>query len=76
MSVTVTTRHLFTVPGFTRRPGFCRGGTRRFFAAHKLDWQDFVRHGISADKLEATGDAMALALVAWARKCEEADHGR
>ncbi len=76
MSVTVTTRHLFTVPGFTRRPGFCRGGTRRFFDAHKLDWQDFVRHGIPDHKLEATGDAMALALVAWARKCEGADDWR
>lgn len=76
MSVIVTTKHLFTVPGFTRRPGFCRGGTRAFFVRHGLDWADFVRNGIAADKLEATGDAMALALAAWARKCEGDNDGR
>lgn len=66
----VTTRHLFTIPGFTPRPGFCRGGARDWFAAHGLDWADFVRNGIAAEKMEATGDALGLALVAWARECE------
>jgi hypothetical protein len=71
----VTTRHLFTIPGYSRRPGFCRGGARRWAAAHGIDWCDFVRHGIAAEKLEAIGDAFALALVAWAKKCEEQTHG-
>lgn len=74
--VIVTTKHLFTIPGFTRRAGFCRGGTRTFFAAHGLDWRDFIHNGIAADKLEATNDAMAHALVEWARKCEGAGNGR
>lgn len=66
----VTTRHLFTIPGFSQRAGFCRGGAREWFRTHELDWRDFVAHGIPADQLEATGDALALALVAWARECE------
>lgn len=74
----VTTRHLFTVPGYSPRPGFCRGKSRDFFRAHNLDWQAFVREGIPAEELEATGDGLALALVAWARKCEatEATNGQ
>lgn len=66
----VTTKHLFTIPGFTARSGFCRGGSKQWFAAHGLDWADFVRNGIPAERMEATGDALGLALVAWARECE------
>ena len=72
----VTTKHLFSVPRHSTRPGQCRGGARDFFRAHGLDWQDFVRNGIAAERLEATGDAVALELVAWARACEGADDGR
>lgn len=66
----VTTKHLFTIPGFSPRPGFCRGGARDWWRQHGLDWGDFVRNGIAAEKIEATGDALGLALVAWARECE------
>ena len=74
----VTTRHLFTIPGFSARPGFCRGGARAWFAAHGLDWGDFVRNGIAAEAIEATGDGLALTLVAWARQCaaQEAADGQ
>ena len=74
----ITTRHLFSIPGFSTRPGFCRGGARAWFVAHGLDWSDFVRNGIAAEVMEATGDALALALVAWARECaaKEAADGR
>lgn len=65
----VTTKHLFTIPGFTARRGFCRGGSKQWFATHGLDWADFVRNGIPAERMEATGDALGLALVAWAREC-------
>lgn len=70
----VTTRHLFTIPGFSKRGGFCRGKSRAFFDAHGLDWKDFVTNGIAAEKLEATGDSLALALVSWARECVEAEN--
>jgi hypothetical protein len=70
----VTTRHLFSIPGFSRRHGFCRSGSRKWARAHGIDWSDFVRNGIEAQRLEAIGDAFALALVKWARQCE-ARHG-
>jgi hypothetical protein len=75
--VIVTTRHLFTVPGFSKRQGFCRGGARRWAQAHGIDWKDFVRNGIDSERLAATGDAFALALVKWAGECAaaEAAHG-
>ena len=74
----ITTRHLFSIPGFSARPGFCRGGARAWFAAHDLDWSGFVRNGIAAETMAATGDALALALVDWARHCaaQEAADGR
>jgi len=73
----VTTKHLFTIPGYSRRRGFCRDGARMFCAANGIDWRDFVRNGVSADRLLKTGDAMALALVEWARECDsEGTDGR
>lgn len=64
----VTTADLSTIEGFSSRPGFCRRGARRFFARYGLDWSKFVREGIDAAEFEATGDALALALVAHARR--------
>jgi hypothetical protein len=73
----VTTRHLFTIPGFSTRRGFCRDKARAWAKQKGFDWKDFVRNGIAAERLEATGDGFALALVDWARKCEtqETAHG-
>jgi hypothetical protein len=68
--VIVNTTHLFTIRGFSDRRGFCRGKSRDWFRAHGLNWKQFVREGIDASVLEATGDGLALALVAWARECE------
>lgn len=64
----VTTRDLFTIPGYSVRPGFCRAGSRNFFEKHGLDWRDFVRNGIDADKLRALHDGLTDALVAWAEQ--------
>jgi hypothetical protein len=45
-------------------------------AARAFDWKDFVRNGIEAEKLEATGDGFALALVAGrASAAKERAHG-
>lgn len=41
----------------------CSRGSRKFFEAHGLDWQDFLKNGIPASKLLATGDYMAQQLV-------------
>jgi hypothetical protein len=67
----VTLRHIFTVPGFSQRGGFCRSGARRWFEQHGIDWAGFVRNGIDDATLLATGDALAVAVVEWARRCEE-----
>lgn len=66
----VTHVHLFTIPGFSKRRGFCRDKSRDWFRAHGLSWRNFVAHGIPAETLEATGDGLALELVKWARQCE------
>ena len=47
--------------------GYCHRGARRFFRRHALDWPAFLRTGIAADRLLATGDYMAERLVAQAR---------
>jgi hypothetical protein len=50
-----------------RSAKMCSKGARAFFSRHHLDWEDFLRNGINSDKLEATGDAMALEVVEVAR---------
>lgn len=65
----VTTRHLFTIPGYSARRGFCRGQSKEWAKRLGLDWKAFVRDGIDSDVLIATGNGMALALVTWAQTC-------
>lgn len=43
--------------------GMCSCGARKFFKRHKLDWLRFVKHGLSADVLSSTGDAMAMHVI-------------
>lgn len=50
-----------------RRAKMCGKGARAFFSRHGLDWSDFVKQGIEAEKLENTKDAMAQRLVEVAR---------
>lgn len=57
-----------------RQARLCAGGARAFFARYGLDWGKFLRDGIPADELEATGDALTAGVVAAAR--EEAARGR
>jgi hypothetical protein len=46
-----------------RQAKMCSNGTRDFFNRHGLDWQEFLKEGVDAEKLRATGDAMALKVV-------------
>lgn len=57
----VTMRHV-------RQARLCAGGARAFFRRYGLDWGRFLREGIPADELEATGDALAARVVAAARE--------
>lgn len=50
-----------------RAARMCSGGTRAFFERHGLDWSKFLKEGIPAEQLAATGDAMALQVVEVAR---------
>lgn len=45
----------------------CSRGARAFCLRHGIDWGAFLRDGISAEALIATGDAQAIALVEVAR---------
>lgn len=72
--VRVTSAHLRSVPYFSRNRGFCAHHTQRWFHKHGLDFRAFMREGLPASVLEATGDGLALALTRWAR--EEVARGR
>lgn len=48
--------------------GYCNRGSRAWAQRLGLDWARFVRHGITADELEATGDAMAIRLAQHTRE--------
>ena len=50
-----------------RAVGLCVNGTRTWFARHDLDFRGFLRDGLDADTLLATGDAMAQRVVEHAR---------
>lgn len=71
----VTTRHMLTIPGFSKRNGYCRGGSRAWARSHGLDWEKFVREGIDSEILDGT-DGFGKALVKWARECEAKESGR
>lgn len=71
----VTMQHIRTIEGFSASPGFCKPGLRAWFDRYDLDLRDFVKNGIPAERLEAVGDAFALATVKWARDCEAKESG-
>lgn len=51
-----------------RRVHFCSRGARAFFQRYGLDWQAFLRDGIPASELDATGDALAVRVCQLARE--------
>lgn len=53
----------------------CSRGARYFCEQHGIDWTSFLENGIDAAVLDATGDAMALKLTAYARERTEAERG-
>jgi hypothetical protein len=71
----VTIDHFRTVPGHGPKPGFCAAGGRAWFKRHGLDWSDFVRNGIDAERLLRIGDGFALAVVEHARRGKEQADG-
>lgn len=52
-------------PAHLRQAGYCPSGARAFAHRYHLDFGQFIRDGfITADKILATGDAMADKIVA------------
>lgn len=50
-----------------RQAKMCSRGARVFFGRHDLNWGAFLKEGIPAERLEATGDAMAIRVAGVAR---------
>jgi hypothetical protein len=67
----ITVQDLYTVPDFKGGIGYCGPGARRWFAQYGFDWGDFVKNGLPASVLAATGDALALKVVAHAEQQRE-----
>ncbi|MCV2882473.1 hypothetical protein [Actibacterium sp. XHP0104] len=51
-----------------RAARLCFQGARPWFRRHGLDWQAFLAEGLPAEVLSATGDALALRVIAEAEK--------
>lgn len=54
-----------------RAAGLCVNGSRAWFERHGLNFRAFLREGLDADTLLATGDAMAQRVVDYARNEQE-----
>ena len=57
-----------------RAARYCLAGVRPWFQRHGLSWQDFLAHGIQAERLRATGDALVEPVIA-AAEMREATNG-
>ena len=58
---------------------YCLAGVRPWFRRHGLDWQAFLDHGIAADRLRETSDALVEPVIRIAEMREtaaEASDGR
>ena len=58
-----------------RAARYCLAGVRPWFQRHGLSWQDFLVHGIEAERLRATGDALVEPVIAAAITREQANGG-
>jgi len=61
MTALVTMRHV-------RQARMCSRGARAFFARHGLDYSRFLREGLPAEDIRATGDAMAITVAELAER--------
>lgn len=50
-----------------RACGMCSRGTKTWFEAHGLDFKAFLRDGIAAEELLATGDGLGIRAVVLVR---------
>ena len=62
----MTTQTVITID-HVRAVGLCVNGSRAWFVRNGLDFRAFLREGLDAQTLLATGDAMAQRVVEHAR---------
>lgn len=68
MDTWVTVQHIHTVPAWGGKAGYCNKQARVFCQRHDISWSELIKNGgLWASQLEATNDALALRLVAWAK---------
>ena len=63
----MTTQKIIVTIQDLRAARLCFQGSRPWLARHGLSWQAFLANGIEAKVLEATGDALALRVIAQAQ---------
>lgn len=51
-----------------REIGYCNRGLRAWFSREGLDWADFLKRGIAADRLRHCSNAMAERAIAHAER--------
>lgn len=51
-----------------REVGYCNRGLRTLCEREGIDWPDFLRHGIDADRLRALNNAMAQRVIEQAER--------
>ena len=54
-----------------RQAKLCASGTRVWFQRHGIDYTDFLKNGIDAEKILTLGDHFGNTVVALAQKEEE-----
>ncbi len=54
---------------------YCTSGVRRYFRAHQLDFEDFIRRGIDAAKFKQD-DPMVVPLIEVAKRRETENNGQ
>ncbi len=59
-----------------RAAGLCVTGSRAWFRRQGLDFRDFAKNGIDAEKLRATGDPIPMRAVVIAEAEREQNNGR
>ena len=59
-----------------RAAGHCVKGARTWFAAHNLDFRDFVTNGIDSTALDHLDDAIIDQVISRKLEREAADDGR
>ncbi|MCW7540708.1 hypothetical protein OOT46_23090 [Aquabacterium sp. A7-Y] len=59
-----------------RALGYCARGMRRWFEGRERSWVEFVEHGVPAEWLRASGDALALRVAEQAERAAAEDRSR